>query len=134
MLTQLFPFLEPSHATTDLIIRLRALADDAAHLQQVRTVPPALLRAAPLLKSWVPLRRPEGLRLIGQVSDHPLIKGRMIMTSPLWFADPEGKWVRTLSRYYRLGPPAHSVEASLVSSQRMTLPDTPDDETSEDRA
>lgn len=134
MLTQLFPFLDPSHATSDLIQRLRALADDAAHLQRMRTVPQALLRSAPLLKYWVPLRRPEGLRLIGQVSGHPIVVGRMIMTSPLWFADPEGKWVRTLSRYYRLGPPANSVEASLMSSERMTLPDTPDDETSEDRA
>ncbi|WP_438275830.1 DUF6634 family protein [Nitrobacter sp.] len=131
MLTQLFPLLDPVHATSDLVLRLRALADDAAHLQHVRSVSPALLRSAPLLKFWVPALRPEGLRLIGQVTGHPLIKGRMIMTSPLWFADPAGRWVRTLSRYYRLGPPANPVEASLITSLQITAPDTGNDETSE---
>ncbi|HEX7855337.1 MAG TPA: DUF6634 family protein [Sphingobium sp.] len=132
MLTQLFPFLDPIHATPDLIVRLRALADDTARLQQVRSVSPAMLRSAPRLKYWVPVQRPEGLRLIGQVSGHPLIKRPMIMTSPLWFADPEGRWVRTLSRYYRLGPPASSVEADLLLSLQIAMRDTADDKTSED--
>ena len=134
MLTQLFPFLAPAHINPDLILRLYALADDAAHLQQRRSVSPALLRAAPLLQYWVPIRRPEGLRLIGQVRGHPLIKGRMIMTSPLWFADPDGRWVRTLSRFYRLGPPAHPAEASLVTALKIRARDTGDDEAPEDRA
>ena len=134
MLMQLFPFLDPIHATPDLVQRLRALADDTARLQQVRSVSPTLLRSAPLLKYWVPALRPEGLRLIGQVTGHPLIKGRMIMTSPLWFADPKGQWIRTLSRYYRLGPPASQTEASLISSLKITMPDTSDAETSEGRA
>lgn len=56
----------------------------------------------------------------------------MIMTSPLWFADPEGRWVRTLSRYYRLGPPASSVEADLLLSLQIAMRDTADDKTSED--
>jgi hypothetical protein len=134
MLTQQFPFLDPIHATTDLIARLRALADDAARLQQTRSISPARLQTAPLLKYWVPLRRSEGLRLIGQVSGHPLIKGPMIMTSPLWFADPKDRWVRTLSRYYRLGPPANPIEACPMTSLKITMPGIPDEETSEDRA
>ena len=134
MLTQLFPFLDPAHINPDLILRLYALADDAAHLQQRRSVSPALLRAAPLLKYWVPIRRPEGLRLIGQVRGHPLIKARMMMTSPLWFADPEGNWVRTLSRYYRLGPPANPAEASLITSLNIQAHDNGDDEAPEDEA
>ena len=72
MLMQQFPFLDPIHATPDLVARLRALADDAARLQQTRSISPARLQTAPLLKYWVPLRRSEGLRLIGQVSGHPL--------------------------------------------------------------
>ncbi len=134
MLLQLFPFLNPVHATSDLILRLRALADDAAHLQHVQSVSPALLRAAPLLKYWVPVRRPEGLRLIGQVTAHPLIEGRMMMTSPLWFADPEDRWIRTLSRYYRLGPPANPTEAGLISSLKIAARDTTNDEPLEDGA
>lgn len=134
MLTQLFPFLDPVHATSDLVLRLRALADDTAHLQQKRSVSPAMLKAAPRLKYWVPIVRPEGLRLIGQVTGHPLITGPMILTSPLWFADPEGNWVRTLSRFYRLGPPANPTEASLISSLGITTPNADDDMASEDRA
>lgn len=134
MLTELFPFLDPIHATSDLALRLRTLADDTAHLQQKRSVSPALLRSAPRLKYWVPVQRPEGLRLIGQVTGHPLIKGPMIMTSPLWFADPGGNWIRTLSRYYRLGPPANPVEAELLSSLQITVHDAGDDKTSGDRA
>jgi hypothetical protein len=134
MLTDLYPFLDPVHITPDLVRRLRALADDAARLQYGRAVQPAPLRTAPLLKYWVPVRRPEGLRLIGQATGHPRLKRRMIMTSPLWFADPEGNWARTLSRYYRLGPPANPTEASLMTCLRITAPDTGDAKASENGA
>ncbi|ABE64500.1 hypothetical protein Nham_3780 [Nitrobacter hamburgensis X14] len=123
MLTQLYPFLDPSHITAGLIDRLRVLADDAAHLQSVS---PSLLQTAPLLEYWVPVQRPEGVRLIGQVED------RMIITSPLWFADPSGTWIRTLSRFYRLGSPANPGEASLISSLRIEPHDTRDDHEPED--
>jgi hypothetical protein len=121
MLTQLYPFLDPSHITAGLIDRLRALADDAAHLQRTRMAFPSLLQTAPFLEYWVPVQRPEGVRLVGQVED------RMIITSPLWFADPGGTWIRTLSRSYRLGPPANPGEASLISSLRIEPHDTRDD-------
>jgi hypothetical protein len=42
-----------------------------------------------------------------------------IMTSQIWAADPNGRWVRTMSRYYRLGArspldaePAHGSRAA----------------------
>jgi hypothetical protein len=121
MLTQLYPFLDPSHIPAGLIDRLRALADDAAHLQRTRSVSPSLLLTAPLLEYWVPVQRPEGIRLVGQVED------RMIITSRLWFADPDGTWIRTLSRFYRLGPPVNPGEASLISSLRIEPHDARDD-------
>lgn len=132
MLTQYYRFLDPSYINAELIQRLRTLADDAERLQQTQSAPP--LQTAPLLKFWMPVRRPEGLRLVGQVSGHPQIKGRMIMTSPLWFADPHGRWVRTLSRYYRLGPPANPTEAGLMTALKMDPGDTQDSDNLEDRA
>lgn len=106
MLTELYPFLHPDHINADLARRLRLLADDATWLQQTRSVSPALLQSAPLIDEWIIAQTPAGLQLIGDVTGHPRLRGRMAMTSPLWFADPGGRWVRTLSRFYRLGTPA----------------------------
>lgn len=119
MLTQLFPFLDPAHIPAELADRLRALAADCEQLRAGRPVPARALKGAPLLKSWVPAPRPDGLRLIGHVSRHRQIKG-LIITAPLWFADPAGNWVRTLTQFVRLGPPAHPVEASLLTA--LTIP------------
>jgi hypothetical protein len=121
MLTQSSPFLNPVHATADLAERLHALARDVEHLRQGQSVSPDLLQTAPVLEYWVAVQRPEGLRLIGQVDD------RMVITSPLWFADPAGNWIRTLSRFYRLGPPANPCEAALILSLKIEPHQTHDD-------
>jgi hypothetical protein len=112
MLTHLFPFLDPAHITPGLARRLRALADDCERLELGHTVSPVLLQKAPLLEDWAPAVRPEGLRLIGYATSHPLL-------SPVWFADPDGTWVRTLSRFYRLGSPIdpNGVRRILASSR-----------------
>lgn len=63
------------------------------------------LTDAPILSDWMiePLRG--GLyRLVGTVSDHPSIRDGWCTTSPVLAIDPLGAWVRTVSRYYRLGP------------------------------
>ncbi len=106
MLTELYPFLDPINIDADLARRLRTLADDAASLQQTRSVSPALLQSAPRIDEWIIARTPAGLQLIGDITGHPRLRDRMAMTSPLWFADPAARWVRTLSRFYRLGTPA----------------------------
>jgi hypothetical protein len=134
MLTQLYPFLDPSHINASLTERLRALADDAERLQHTRSVSPSLLQTAPLLEYWVSTQRPEGLRLIGQVTGHPTFGESMIITSPLWFVDPEGNWIRTVSRFYRLGPPANPGEASLICSLKIEPFHTRDDHEPEDDA
>jgi hypothetical protein len=55
------------------------------------------------------------------------------MTTALWFADPDGSWVRTLSRFYRLGPPANPDEIRRTLTRMMTTGDD-DDGGSEDEA
>lgn len=106
MLTDMFSFLDPAHISSDLASQLRALADDCEQLKLARAVPPMLLRRAPLLENWVPALTPGGVQLIGYTVAHPIHGDRIVMTTPLWWADPDGTWVRSLSRFYRLGPPA----------------------------
>ncbi len=120
MLTHLFPFLDPAHIAPDLARRLRALADDCGRLELERTVSPILLQKAPLLEDWVPAVTPGGVQLIGHVSGHPVHGDRVVMTTPLWFADPDGSWVRTLSRFYRLGPPANADEIRRILTRVVT--------------
>ena len=106
MLTHMFPFLDPAHISSDLASRLHVLADDCERLTLGQAVPSTVLEKAPLLKDWVPALTPAGLQLIGCAVGHPVHGNRMIMTTPLWCADPDCRWARTLSRFYRLGPPA----------------------------
>ena len=114
MLTQLFPFLDPGQSPGDLARRLRALADDCNRLALGHPVPLAILQKALLLDDWIPAVTPEGVRLIGRATGHPIHGDRRVMTTPLWFADPDGAWVRTLSRFYRLGPPADPRDISRI--------------------
>jgi hypothetical protein len=114
MLTQLFPFLDLDQNPGNLARRLRALANDCAFLTLGHPIPPAILQKAPLLDDWVPAVTPEGVRLIGHASGHPVHGDHRVMTTPLWFADPDGGWIRTLSRFYRLGAPAELEDISRI--------------------
>ncbi|WMT73347.1 DUF6634 family protein [Bradyrhizobium sp. Ash2021] len=134
MLTQLFPFLDPAHITPDLARRLRALADDCDRLEFGRPVSPLLLQASPLLEGWVPAMTPEGVQLVGHASGHPIHGDRMVMTTALWWADPDGTWVRTLSRFYRLGRPAAPDDARRILTPFATSSGDGDDSGSEDEA
>ncbi|MBI5131246.1 MAG: hypothetical protein HZA66_17540 [Rhodopseudomonas palustris] len=106
MLTHVFPFLDPARITTQVSDHLRSLATDCAALGENTAFVTDRLRTAPVLDRYAPVITPLGLRLAGQVTHHPLLGSRRILTSQVWFADPEGHWVRTLSRFYRLGRPA----------------------------
>lgn len=66
------------------------------------------LGQAPLLRNWRFVdntNRGRGLRLIGICRDHPILQGKRILTtSHIVAIDLDRfRWVRTLSRYYRLG-------------------------------
>lgn len=106
MLTVACPFLLPEHIERDLPTKLRNLADDVERLRRRGRPQFSDLDAAPRLDDWAAVMTPQGVRLIGFVTGHPLRGDRAIMTSALWVADAESSWVRTLSRFYRLGTPS----------------------------
>jgi hypothetical protein len=133
MLTRLFPFPDPAHITPDLGRRLRALADDCDRLELGRPVSSLLLQKAPLLEDWVPAVT-QGVQLIGHVTGHPLLGDRAIATSPVWFADPDHLWARTLSRFYRLGPPLDGDDLRRVLLTRMAPSRAAGDDGAEDEA
>jgi hypothetical protein len=103
MLTRLFPFLHPARIKPDLAMRLRSLADDCERFELGLPASQIALNAAPLLEDWAPTLTPQGLRLIGHASGHPRFGEGSVLTSPLCLADPDDRWVRTLTRFYRLG-------------------------------
>ncbi len=103
MLTDAFPFLLPE---TGLPARLRNLADDLDRIRLGTGPSPDELAHAPLIADWRTVLSPLGLRLLGFVSDHPLLGNRTAMTSQVWAADIEGRWIRSLTRFYRLGAAA----------------------------
>ncbi|EKS34518.1 MAG: hypothetical protein GY844_11515 [Bradyrhizobium sp.] len=102
MLTENFPFLLPGNVG-NLPATLRRLADDLDRVH-AGTAPTAReLAGAPLIVDWRCALTPTGLGLAGFVAGHPLLGTRSARTSQLWAADAGGRWVRTLTRYYRLG-------------------------------
>jgi hypothetical protein len=103
MLTDAFPFLLPRHIEQDLSAKLRALAVDLDNIRSGTGPAATDLAIAPLLVDWRGMLTPMGLRLAGFVAGHPLLGNRAAMTSQVWAADADGRWIRTLSRYYRLG-------------------------------
>lgn len=87
---------------------LDAALEDAiakAKLDAVGVVPDAeTLQEAPLLEHWyVDAVAPGVFRLKGVVSGHPRIGDGWCTTGPLVAVAHDRTWVRTMSRYYRLG-------------------------------
>lgn len=103
MLSADFPFLLPRNIEAELPNRLRSLADDLEDIRNGDAPRAEVLAVAPLIVDWQATFTLHGLRLTGFVAGHPLLGNRLAMTSQLWAADPAGKWVRTLSRFYKLG-------------------------------
>jgi len=83
--------------------RLRPLADDLEGIAEGRAPGEEILARAPVLFKWTFFADPGGLRLMGVVAGHPSARPGPILTSMLYAIDPELRWARTLSRFYRLG-------------------------------
>lgn len=117
MLTKVFPFLLPRNVGGTLPQALRRLGDDMDRVHAGSEPTAHELASAPLIVDWRCVLTPAGLCLAGFVAGHPLLGTRQAMTSQLWAADAEGRWVRTLRRYYKLGIPAdaHRLDDSVVT-------------------
>lgn len=127
MLIRSFPFLDPGSITPELTDRLRSLAEDGAALGSDPSFVSALLPRAPLLDRYAPVITSLGLRLAGEVTDHPLLGSRRIITSQLWWVDPNARWARSLSRFYRLGRPADTQDWDQLLSP-LSMFDLGDDD------
>jgi len=80
--------------------RLRALADDIERMAMF--TPNAELDDAPLLDDWEFAMRAVPI-LAGNAVGHPILGNREVCTSEIFAIDTEFGWVRSLSRFYRLG-------------------------------
>jgi hypothetical protein len=107
--------LSPDAITSGLTARLRRLADDLDRIAALTAPADEELAQAPLLVDWRLVLSLSGLSLTGFVAGHALLGSGYIVTSPLWVLDPDLRWARTLSRFYRLGLPMRRDTAGVLT-------------------
>ncbi|SCZ46809.1 DUF6634 family protein, partial [Afifella marina] len=91
------------------VARMEGLAADLRAIHEGRIPTPQDLSDAPLIDRWtfVPISTSA---LMGHVTGHPRLGARKVLTSAVWVGAPDFGFVRTLSRYYRLGRRADETE------------------------
>jgi hypothetical protein len=119
MLTDKFPFLAPHNIEPGIADRLRSLAHDLERIRDGSAPTAAELAKAPLLDRWRARVTLHGLRLSGNVSGQPRLRGTTTLISQLWAADSNDRWVRTLSRFYRLARPDLGSAASWDETEDL---------------
>jgi hypothetical protein len=87
--------------------RLESLAADLRAIGAGTAPIPADLADAPVISNWRRATRPVPC-VVGLGSGHPRVPDGPVTTIDLWAADPTAGWVRTLGRYYVLGPCAEA--------------------------
>lgn len=83
---------------------LKSLVQDMEAFLEGNGPTPETLETAPVIDGWEAARRDVPC-LYGTILNHPLL-GPVVpegLTSQLWLLNLDQGWVRTLSRYYRLG-------------------------------
>lgn len=83
------------------IATLEALTSDLKRIVNGSAPTADELESAPALLAWTIQSRRQPC-LEGYVVDHPRLKPGLVTTSELWAVDPQQKWARTFSRFYRL--------------------------------
>jgi hypothetical protein len=79
------------------------------------------LENAPVLTFWWLMADGNLLRAQGDLSGHPTISDPFVTTSPVLGFDAEAGWMRTRSRWYRLGPPADPEHLMTINEAAQRL-------------
>lgn len=101
--------------------RFRKLAYDLQRVGAGASPTPEELEAAPLIENWTFMARPAPV-LIGRITGHPLLSNQSLLsvTSDVWIDGSPCGWVRTFSRYYRLGSPLNgSIDLSSIHDREV---------------
>lgn len=72
---------------------------------------------APMLSRWWLEPDHVLLRAVGECTGHPLISDPYVKTSPILDLDVAAGWLRSRSRWYRLGPPADPVTMAILEPE-----------------
>ncbi|MEN3145232.1 DUF6634 family protein [Ochrobactrum sp. WV_118_8] len=82
-----------------------------------------VLANAPFLNLWWIIQAGQFLRARGQVEGHPSIDEPYVTTSPVMGFNVDEGWMRTRSRYYRLGSPIDLEKLRLVRAIPIQVAD-----------
>lgn len=104
-------FLDPRVRATAKL--LHALSRDLRRIEQGIGPTADELAAAPSIIDWRMTYRFEPA-LTGSVHGHPNLADGPAVTSGLFYLDRAAGYARTMSRFYRLGPP---IETSLLNGK-----------------
>jgi hypothetical protein len=75
------------------------------------------LTAAPLIDNWYPIHRRGVMQIFGRVVGHPRHSDGYLTTSQVLRMAEDGSWVRTRSRFYRLGRRyVHRTDAEIAEA------------------
>ncbi|MCW2282582.1 hypothetical protein M2323_000343 [Rhodoblastus acidophilus] len=80
----------------------KALTEDLEKIVAGLGPTAAELASAPIIDNWSFVPRPE-MALAGLISGHPLLGTKHGITSEIFALDETRSWVRTWTRWYRLG-------------------------------
>jgi hypothetical protein len=95
----------PDEASHKLDVEIEILENLLRDLKSIRAgnfPDKKALASAPLIDQWSLGTRPTPC-LYGVISGHPRLRTSQGVTSDVWVMSPNLRFIRTLSRYYRLG-------------------------------
>ena len=79
------------------------------------------LDSAPLLSDWQLVLSGTILLAEGDLEGHPTIKEPWVRTSPVLAFDVAAGWMRTRSRWYKLGPPADVGHLNIIEAEAQRV-------------